>query len=160
MKANISRRIVTLFVVAIWLSRWAWPASPMLDTTSLVLLAFIILIWYGPRLFKSMTLPGGLGVTFPEDEAIRVEAKAKVEQIILETGTEKTPIKWEKVATLFWLGNDLMWIKDMIFRNAPPERILEGVENVLQYLQDLGFEKRLPGGKGINFSETISPTVG
>ena len=47
--------------------------------------------------------------------------------------------KWQKVATLFWLGNDLMWIADMIYRGAPPERVLQGIDHSKQYFNDLGF---------------------
>ncbi len=48
-------------------------------------------------------------------------------------------IKWNKVATLFWLGNDLMWIEDMTYRMANPDRVLQGVENALVYVKNFGF---------------------
>ncbi len=51
----------------------------------------------------------------------------------------QSPIKWDKVATLFWLGNDLMWIQDMSFRGSAPHRILRAVANAETYLKDLGF---------------------
>ncbi|SRR5258706_8356141 len=50
-------------------------------------------------------------------------------------------VQWNKVATLFWLGNDLMWIKDMTYRDASPERVLQGVNHALQYVEELGFDK-------------------
>jgi hypothetical protein len=48
-------------------------------------------------------------------------------------------VKWNKVATLFWLGNDLMWIQDMTYRGAVPHRILQGVVNAEYYVKELGF---------------------
>jgi hypothetical protein len=50
-------------------------------------------------------------------------------------------IKWEKVATLFWLGNDLMWIQDRIDKLERSEHLLHGVEGALKYANDLGFDK-------------------
>jgi hypothetical protein len=51
-------------------------------------------------------------------------------------------IKWNKVATLFWLGNDLMWIQDMVYREAPFQRVLQGVDNAIVYANDLGFSEK------------------
>jgi len=48
--------------------------------------------------------------------------------------------RWVKVATLFWLGNDLMWIQDMMYRGALPERVLQGVIAATKYFTDLGFD--------------------
>jgi cation transport regulator ChaB len=53
-----------------------------------------------------------------------------------------TEIHWNKVATLFWLSNDLMWIQDMMFRGALPERVLQGVNHAQQYCSDLGFDDK------------------
>jgi hypothetical protein len=51
-------------------------------------------------------------------------------------------INLDKVATLFWLGNDLMWIEDRMFRGYSPEVVLSGVKGVEKYLSDLGFDRR------------------
>jgi len=70
--------------------------------------------------------------------------KFKAQQIAAEAiertrrSTQST-IKWNKVATLFWLGNDLMWIQDMTYRDAAPHRILRGVVNAEFYVKELGF---------------------
>jgi hypothetical protein len=139
MKPTTARIVVTVFVLLVIIIRLIWPTNP-LDITMLILLGFLLLIWFGQVLFKSMTLPGGLGVEFQEDSDIKAEAKAKVEKVIKQTALEQQPsIKWDKVATLFWLGNDLMWIEDMTYRYARPERVLQGVDNVLRYFEDLGF---------------------
>lgn len=58
---------------------------------------------------------------------------------------ESTDLDWSKVATLFWLGNDLMWIQDQMYRGSVPSRVLQGVEHALTYASRLGFgEKTLP----------------
>lgn len=68
---------------------------------------------------------------------------------ILEGESEKdieskvSMIKWDNVATLFSLGNDLMWIQDMMYRGALPERVLQGVHNAEKYSEDLGFDDKL-----------------
>jgi len=54
--------------------------------------------------------------------------------------SEKPQVDWEKPATLFWLGNDLMWIQDQMYRGSSPTRVLEGVENAIQYARRLGFD--------------------
>ena len=61
---------------------------------------------------------------------------------IAEDNIHKTPspkLQWDKVATLFWLGNDLMWISDMIYRGALPGRVMSGILSARKYLLDLGF---------------------
>lgn len=72
------------------------------------------------------------------------EAAEKAKEIVEKEATTTSPDtkpQWQKVATLFWLGNDLMWITDMIYRGALPERVLQGVKYTRQYLLDLGFLK-------------------
>lgn len=83
-----------------------------------------------------------------EEEEQEAEKKAQVvalETIELKATAEPLTVKedvdWDKVGTLFWLGNDLMWIKDMMFRGAHPERVLQGIDHALQYVRDLGFEE-------------------
>jgi len=54
-------------------------------------------------------------------------------------------IDWTKIRTIYWLGNDLMWINDMIYRGASPERVKQGIDHVEYYIQRLGFhEKSFP----------------
>ena len=40
-------------------------------------------------------------------------------------------------ATIFWLANDLMWIQDMLYRNASAKTIYEGINSALIYLENL-----------------------
>lgn len=77
------------------------------------------------------------------EEEAQVIAKDALEQ---EAETEPLHVKegvdWDKVGALFWLGNDLMWIKDMMFRGAHPERVLQGIDHAMIYVRDLGFGER------------------
>ncbi len=66
-----------------------------------------------------------------------LELKATAEPITVES-----EIEWDNVGSLFWLGNDLMWIKDMMFRGAMPERALEGIEKAMKYATQLGFSDK------------------
>lgn len=63
--------------------------------------------------------------------------------------------KSDKPATLFWLGNDLMWIQDMMYRAAPPGRVLQGVQHARQYAEDLGFDETSFPGKQLALAVTI-----
>jgi hypothetical protein len=142
-KSQLSRRAryqagAVGVLVAFLIIHLFWPEIT-LDTVTLVLLLSILFLVVGPVLFKSMTLPWNLGaVEFQEDKDLETEAKAKVDEEIKQTNPQPS-VNWGKSATLFWLGNDLMWIEDMTYRYAGPERVLEGVENALRYLTDLGF---------------------
>jgi hypothetical protein len=69
-----------------------------------------------------------------------LEVKSEVEDTKAITGMD-----WDKVGTLFWLGNDLMWIQDMILRDAPPKRLLQGLRHARQYSRDIDLgEKSFP----------------
>ena len=73
------------------------------------------------------------------------EINQKVKDDVAEDGLNQElhsisdKIHWENVGDLFWLGNDLMWIQDMMNRRALPERVLEGIEKVRDYSISLGF---------------------
>ena len=75
------------------------------------------------------------------DEAQEISEKEA--KTIVSTQTPQSnqiSINWNNVGTLFWLGNDLMWIQDMMYRGAMPERVLQGIENVRIYFNELGFD--------------------
>ncbi len=78
----------------------------------------------------------------PEAKDVEKEPEAEVE------------IGWNRPATLFWLGNDLMWTQDMIYRGAPAQRILEGLKNSLAYVRRLG-----PPGKAIEDQLEMNLTI-
>jgi hypothetical protein len=81
--------------------------------------------------------------------AIAAEAVEKANSL------PKSIVKWDKVATLFWLGNDLMWIQDMIYRDAAPERVLEGISHAIQYVEELGFDKQSHPAQELKVAKTI-----
>lgn len=78
----------------------------------------------------------------PEAEFQAADEISPPDQSSLESAVSaETPqVDWEKPATLFWLGNDLMWIQDQMYRGSSPTRVLEGVEHVKEYARRLGFD--------------------
>lgn len=56
---------------------------------------------------------------------------------------EFSRIPVDKLATLFWCANDLMWIQDMLYRDAPGWTIVKSLENLKVYINDLGYQKPL-----------------
>ena len=87
---------------------------------------------YANRVFKF-----GQAVT---DRLEREEVtEQSVKAALLASKEEKaSPLPWDKPASLFWIGNDMMWVQDMIYRGAPPKRVLEGLFHVKQYAVQLG----------------------
>ena len=139
MQSKTTQIVITIFILLVIVGRLLWPSSPLFDNTTLILIGFGLVIWFGQRLFKSMTLPGGLGFEFQEDTKIKPEEKVKVKEQAINDKEQQPSIAWDKVATLFWLGNDLMWIEDMTYRYAQPERVLQGIDHALRYIEQLGF---------------------
>jgi hypothetical protein len=78
-----------------------------------------------------------------DTEAIKTDLKPLTEIKITADLTSSPKIPIEKPATLFWLGNDLMWIQDMLYRNAPSWSIVEGLKNLQKYTRALGFKGSL-----------------
>lgn len=98
-----------------------------------------------------------VGLALTTKEALD-EFKAKAiaaEAVENANSLSKSTIKWDKVATLFWLGNDLMWIQDMTYRDAAPERVLEGINHALQYVEELGFDERSHPFQELTLAKTI-----
>lgn len=83
------------------------------------------------------------GWTILKDKKKSIDAlkrsEAELQQVVKEE-SGKSIIEWNKVGTLFWLGNDLMWIQDMMHRGALPDRVLQGVQHAEKYFNDLGFD--------------------
>jgi hypothetical protein len=53
--------------------------------------------------------------------------------------------KWQNVANLFWLGNDLEWTAQTVLRGAPKDRILHGLTQCLHHTSELGLPDSAPG---------------
>jgi hypothetical protein len=53
-----------------------------------------------------------------------------------------------------------MWIQDMTYRYAGPERVLEGVENALSYMNDLGFADNSFPTQELNTAKIILQSLG
>jgi hypothetical protein len=86
-----------------------------------------------------------------EEEAAKQEIEAEEEEPPGEKG-EGPERHWDKAASLFWLGNDLMWTQDMLYRGAPPERVMQGLLHVREYASRLGLLE-----KGIK--NELDPTI-
>jgi hypothetical protein len=69
----------------------------------------------------------------------RFKAQQIAGQAVEKNRKSRSSIRWDKVATLFWLGNDLMWIQDMTYRAAPPSRVTQGIVHAEHYAKELGF---------------------
>jgi hypothetical protein len=64
-------------------------------------------------------------------------------------------VDWTRVASLFWLGNDLMWIQNMMIRGASPKRVHEGIKGTMRYVRELGLSDETPAVKHLSECETI-----
>jgi hypothetical protein len=100
---------------------------------------------------KEMTI-----LTDPEEAANNAVEEAEVEaEKVLASESATGEIDWTKTATLFWLGNDLMWIKDQMFRGSSPARVLQGVEHALKYIEALGFDSGSLPQTNLKLAQTI-----
>jgi hypothetical protein len=103
------------------------------------ILIFVLILIFRNRVAEVVFGPAKLTLFKPEqDQAARANAEEEAHKAAKIASQGSVP-HWHKVASLFWLGNDLMWITDMMYRAAPPERVLQGVNIARQYLRDLGF---------------------
>jgi hypothetical protein len=152
--------IITMIAILIAIVHLIWP-SFAIDSTTLFLVAIAVVPWLIP-LFKSLELPGGWKFEFQEQDYLEAKAKATAAEAIEKaTPKQQIAINWTKVSTLFWLGNDLMWIQDMTYRAASPERVLQGVEIAIQYAKDLGFTENSLPVQDLSLAKTIlQPLVG
>lgn len=101
-------------------------------------IVFLVIV-FKDRVAEVVFGPAKMTLFKPEEMQ---DATAKAKEIV-EREAPKTPEgfkpQWQKVATLYWLGNDLMWIIGMLYRGALPEQVLQGVDHAKHYLTELGF---------------------
>lgn len=90
-----------------------------------------------------------------EREAKTIVKKAIEEETNQVSQSIQSKVNWNKVGTLFWLGNDLMWIQDMMYRGAMPERVLQGFQIVSSYFDDLGFYQNSFPNRQLAVAQTI-----
>jgi hypothetical protein len=55
-----------------------------------------------------------------------------------------SPMKWDKPANLFWLGNDVEWTAQTVLRGAPKERILHGLAQCHHHISQIGMAESAP----------------
>jgi len=53
--------------------------------------------------------------------------------------------RWDRVASVFWLGNDLDWSVQTALRGAPKERIIHGLTQSSHHASQCGLANTLPG---------------
>ena len=121
-----------------------------LDTATMLLIALAFIPWLVP-LFKSLELPGGWKFEFQEIN----DSEAKKIVIEQASSTLDQSVDWNKVATLFWIGNDLMWIQSKLSTAASPRRILQGINPVIQYMKDLGFDEKSFPIRNLTLAKTL-----
>lgn len=94
---------------------------------------------WSKKLFKFGDAPSENKELVAESESAAQEVAEKVERRVeIEDEVPPSPFAWDKAASLFWLGNDMMWVQDMMYRNAPPQRVLQGLQHVKEYSERLG----------------------
>ncbi len=114
------------------------------QVTIVIAVFLLIIVLVLKNKIKEIGLGPGKVILFNPKEIAQNDEKARkeAEQDIPSADNE---LKLNNSASLFWLGNDLMWISDMIYRGAPPDTLLKGINSVTHYLNDLGFvEKSYP----------------
>jgi len=121
--------------------------------TAVVLL--ILVYWFRDRVAEIVFGDAKITLFHPKEIQETIEqAKHSARSEIIEDSPSQE-IDWSKVATLFWLGNDLMWTLDMIYRGAAPGRVLQGISHVGQYLNDIGFTNEKFPHKELELAKTI-----
>ncbi|MCX6570213.1 MAG: hypothetical protein NT006_02115 [Candidatus Aminicenantes bacterium] len=73
----------------------------------------------------------------PADELPKGKVAKQDTQIELESD-KRDNIKWEKVASIYWAGHDVMWTCDVILRNAPRDIIVWGLGQSLHHIREIG----------------------
>lgn len=53
--------------------------------------------------------------------------------------------RWDRVADVFWLGNDLDWTIQTALRGAPKERIIHGLTQSTHHASQIGLADTVPG---------------
>ena len=108
-----------------------------------------LVLWFQKEIktrIKSMTRAQFLNNVFEfdpngiDDRERNILTSVEVKQ----TSTPSTA-KWENVADLFWLGNDLEWTVQTLLRGAPKERIFHGLRQCDHHSSQLGLADSAPG---------------
>lgn len=63
----------------------------------------------------------------------------------LVQGSTGSGVRWDNVANLLWLGNDLDWTIQVVKTGGPKDRILHGLIQSIHHLGELGLISTVPG---------------
>ena len=102
-------------------------------------LILILVLIFKDRVAEIVFGPAKMSLFKPDEQDETLELAKEIAEKEAPATPSTPAIHWDKVGTLFWLGNDLMWITDMVYRGASPDLVMQGARNVKQYLADLGF---------------------
>jgi hypothetical protein len=114
------------------------PTEVQIALVAAVLILILVLI-FKDRVAEIVFGPAKMTLFRPDEQKATEEKAMEIAEKEAPAASSSSAPHWDKVATLFWLGNDLMWITDMVYRGALPDRVLQGVKKVRQYLLDFGF---------------------
>src|SRR5204863_8259338 len=75
-----------------------------------------------------------------DDRERKILSSADAKQI-----STPSTVKWQNVADLFWLGNDLEWTVQTVLRGGPRERIFHGLRQCDHHSSELGLADSTAG---------------
>jgi len=91
-------------------------------------------------------IPGGGEVTFIYGDA-KIDTEGSATPHFTDTNKTQTvqtersrDIDLRKVANVYWLGHDLMWVTDAILRGARRHTVKRGFTQSLHHAREIGFE--------------------
>ena len=122
----------------LWFSLWEralWPITVLILAyffrAQLTALAKRLLsAKFGENLFQFGEAPGDRGLPSPKKDE-------KSDQSVSEPLASAESMR---VAHIFWLGHDLMWIQDAIYRGAPLDRIRHGLRQAMHHARSANLE--------------------
>lgn len=88
----------------------------------------------------SAKLPGGAELSFGKSaaDAVLNERPAPGDRAAADSA------HWTKVASIYWLGHDIMWTVDAILRGGEPRFINHGLTQSLHHAQQIGLSQTSP----------------
>jgi hypothetical protein len=129
-------------------------AVPVWPVVVLILGVIFLVLFRGQirRRIGGVSLPEGTSAIIPYGHATIDEGSDALKEAWRTGGEEagsfgtrieiespvKEALRWDRTATLFWVGHDLMWTIDAVLRGAFGESIARGLQRSLAHIQHLG----------------------
>jgi hypothetical protein len=100
-------------------------------------------------------LPGGTEFTFGSTPADRRSDRAKMQS--------NTPDirqgNWSKSGNLYWLGHDLMWIRDALLRGGNKAALMYGLAQANHHIRALGLEDSNGGKMLVQITQKVESSL-